>query len=190
MDHRLLEECCDIEDGKALINNSIVEKALGAAGVPALISGGIDDPVDAWLAFSQDVFLTCSLAGFSERLSCSPFARGGLGGGQGKITAQWAASLLRLASNARISAYERSLRGSRDNFALTAKSAGAAPGCLRNVRASLGEGRLIFEEASGRDQRLFAALGVEPPNGAVPFPDDGWDDDGDGDGSGEYMPEL
>lgn len=68
----LLKRFCEIEDGQAAIDNRPAGGAVEDSGVLALLSGGIDDPPAAYLAFRQLADLEASPGAFSQRLTCDP----------------------------------------------------------------------------------------------------------------------
>ncbi len=166
----LLKRFCSIGDGMATIDNRLVDEAAGDSGAMALLSSGIDDPSEAFLAFRQLADLEASLGAFSQRLTCDPFGLPLSGGLCGKALAQADASMLILASNARIDASCENGPSATIRLTLNCQSRSRALGFLGNAMATRCDGGLVFEESSKRDQMLFKALRVRWPRGAETFP--------------------
>ena len=166
----LLKRFCEIEDGQATIDNRLAGGAVEDSGVLALLSSGIDDPSEAYLAFRQLADLEASLGAFSPRLTCDPFGLPPSRGLCGRILAQEAASMLRLAANSRIGASCGDDPYSSVRLTLNCQSCGRGLAFLNNVMASGCDGGLIFQDSSKRGQMPFKALGVRAPRGAVTFP--------------------
>jgi len=160
-----IESCCTIdnETNVAAIDNRKVEKMLENRGVAVLISDEIKDPIDAWLHYADRGAVEQAFHTLKSRLACDRFRVSKDRSLTGKMLVQFVATSLLIMVRRRLADYERFRKSRQDKFRLVSLSDQTVLEYLHNVMAKKIDGGWLFDEVTGRNRRLYAALGIKPP---------------------------
>ncbi len=129
----------------------------------AIITDEVKDPIDAWLNYSDRNAVEEAFQTMKQRLACDRFHVAKDESLTGKMLVQFIATSLLIMVRRRLADYEMFHKSKQDKFKLISDSDQVVLGYLNNVMAKKLREGWLYDEMTGRNRRLFAALGIDPP---------------------------